>query len=54
VRLISHGGEIAEAPLSCVACFFGAHPRSEVLGNLLIQVELQLILELLPGAVATK
>ena len=52
--LIAEGGGVAEGAERGTACFFGAVSGGEVLGDLLVEVELQLVLQLLPGTIAAK
>ena len=46
-RLIAESGGIAEGAERGATCFFGAGAGGDVLGDLLVEVELQLVLQLL-------
>jgi hypothetical protein len=52
--LVAEGGGVPEAAERSTACFFGTVSGGEILGNLLVEVKLQLVLQLRPGTIAAK
>jgi hypothetical protein len=52
--LVAEGGGVTKSAERRTAGFFGAVSGGKVLGNLLVEVKLQLVLQLLAGAIAAK